>query len=152
MTISQDIFAKAMSLRAGQKMLVPCHNTRQQESLRVSLAWQRRSFHDTSAGFDILTSKRTKNGKPFLQLEKVPRNETVLVVDEDGSSTVESIRANPLSEITDMGLNYSRIKRAMEEDGKTQEEIDAYFSSEEVSKIDTSLDECELNPEALDNE
>ena len=153
MSNAKDIFDTAMTMKEGETLLIPCHNVSQRESLRTGIAWQRRSFSERAySQFDIICSKVSQNGKLCLALKKVAKVTQGIIVSENGEARPQSFERTPLTDIISEGIDHSRIRRAMEEDGKTQEEIDAYFAGEETSKIDTSLDECNLNPEVLDNE
>lgn len=147
---ARDIFDKAVELTQGETLLIPCYDSRQQESMRVSLAYQRRYFLDKSeANFDIIVHKVTQNGRPFISLTKSPRIDTGFIISQDGSTRTTSLKPDPVSEITREALQVSRIRSAMKEDGFTDEQIDNYLKSpQEVSKIDTS--ECVLSSENLE--
>lgn len=146
---AKEIFDKALTIKPGQTLLVPCHDFKQQESLRVSLAYQRRMFLQTSGiDFDIIASKVTKGGKPFVSLTKMPRIETGFLVEEDGKVETVSLKPTPLTEIGRDALDVSRLRQAMLEDGMSEADIAAYFAdSQETSNFDASEAECSLKEE-----
>lgn len=146
---AKEIFDKAMLLKPGQTLLIPCHDYKQQESLRVSLAYQRRTFlNSTDTGFDIVAQKLSQNGKPFVSITKMPRINTGFLISENGKVETISLKPDPVSAIARDALNLDRIKQAMREDGKTEEEIMTYLNdSAETSIIDTSDDACQLKEE-----
>lgn len=146
---AKDIFDKAITLKPGQTLLVPCHDYKQQESLRVSLAYQRKVFLSSAdVAFDILSSKVSKNGKPFVSLTKLPRIETGFIVEEDGQVETISLKPDPVSSIGRDGLDMARMKQAMRDDGMSEADIAAYFAdSQETSIFDTPGEECQLKEE-----
>jgi len=147
---AKEVFDKAITLQDGESLLVPCNDLRQQESLRVSLAYHRRLYLDrSSANFDILVSKTHQEGRAFISLAKVPRITSGFIVSKDGTARVTSLKPDPVSSVAREALEVSRIRQAMKEDGMSEEEIDDYFSTpQEVSKIDVSG--CTLSPEELE--
>jgi hypothetical protein len=147
---AKEIFDKSLSLEDGETLLVPCLDLRQQESLRVSLAYHRRLFLDkSSANFEILVSKVQQEGRAFVSISKAPRITSGFIVSKDGSTRLTSLKPTPMSAIARGGLEISRMREAMLEDGMTPDEIAAYFaSSQEVSNIDVSG--CTLSPEELE--
>ena len=147
---AKEVFDKAISLQDGETLLVPCNDLRQQESLRVSLAYHRRLFLDRSAAnFDIIISKSNQEGRPFIAISKVPRITSGFIISQDGSARVTSLKPDPVSTIGREALEVSRIRQAMKEDGMSEEEIEAYFNGvTEVSNIDVS--ECTLSPKELE--
>jgi hypothetical protein len=138
---AKDIFDKAISLNEGDQLLIPCHDLRQQESMRVSLAHQRRYFlSNTAVNFDIVVSKVTREGNPFLLLGKKPRLDTGLVVSKDGTVRTVSLRPDPVTSIARDGLEIERIRAAMLQDGYSEEDINNYLSGgQEPPKNDTCL-------------
>jgi hypothetical protein len=147
---AKEIFDKSLSLEDGETLLVPCIDLRQQESLRVSLAYHRRLFLDkSSANFEILVSKVQQEGRAFVSISKAPRITSGFIVSKDGSTRLTSLKPTPMSAIARGGLEISRMREAMLEDGMTPDEIAAYFASpQEVSNIDVSG--CTLSPEELE--
>jgi hypothetical protein len=147
---AKEIFDKSLSLEDGETLLVPCIDLRQQESLRVSLAYHRRIFLDrSSANFEILVSKVQQEGRAFVSISKAPRITSGFIVSKDGSTRLTSLKPTPMSAIARGGLEISRMREAMLEDGMTPEEIAAYFASpQEVSNIDVSG--CTLSLEELE--
>ena len=147
---AKEVFDKAITLQDGESLLVPCNDLRQQESLRVSLAYHRRLYLDrSSANFDILVSKTLQEGRAFISLSKVPRITSGFIVSKDGTARVTSLKPDPISQVGREALEVSRIRQAMKEDGMTEEEIDNYFATpQEVSNIDVSG--CTLSPEELE--
>jgi hypothetical protein len=147
---AKEIFDKSLSLEDGETLLVPCLDLRQQESLRVSLAYHRRLFLDkSSANFEILVSKVQQEGRAFVSISKAPRITSGFIVSKNGSTRLTSLKPTPVSAIARGGLEISRMREAMLEDGMTPEEIAAYFASpQEVSNIDVSG--CTLSPEELE--
>ena len=146
---AKDIFDRAVMLKPGQTMLVPCHDFKQQESLRVSLAYQRRTFlNSTDVNFDVVASKVQRGGKPFVAVCKLPRIDTALIIEEDGKVETISLKPTPASKVARDALNIERLREAMREDGMTEEEIMNYFlDSQETSIIDTPEMECQLKEE-----
>lgn len=145
---AKDIFDKAILLKPGQSLLVPCHDLRQQESLRVGLAIQRRHFlASTDTDFDIISSKVTKAGKPFISLSRLPRITTGFIVSENGEVETTSLIPDPVSNIGRDALDLNRIRKAMKDDGYSDEQIEAYLNSEKVSKIDASDETVCLDPD-----
>ena len=143
---TKDIFDKAITLEEGETLLVPCHDTRHQESLRVGLSYQRRTFLDqASADFDIIVSKVRQNNQLFVALRKVPRITSGIIVAEDGTSRPTSLK--PEAPIQNEIISAARIIAAMRQDGIPEDQIQAYLSGE-TSIIDTSV-EC-LSPDKLD--
>jgi hypothetical protein len=143
---AKEIFDKALTLKDDETLLVPCVDLRQQESLRVSLAYHRRIFLDrSSANFEILVSKTQQEGRAFVSICKVPRITSGFIVSKDGSARLTSLKPDPMSVIARGGMEISRMREAMAEDGMSLEEIDAYFAKPEVSNIDVSG--CTLSPE-----
>ena len=147
---AKEVFDKAISIQDGETLLVPCNDLRQQESLRVSLAYHRRLFLDRSAAnFDIIVSKTNQEGRAFISISKVPRITSGFIISQDGTARVTSLKPDPVSTIGREALEVSRIRQAMKEDGMSDAEIDAYFASpQEVSNIDVS--ECTLSPKELE--
>ena len=147
---AKEVFDKAISIQDGETLLVPCNDLRQQESLRVSLAYHRRLFLDRSAAnFDIIVSKTNQEGRAFISISKVPRITSGFIISQDGTARVTSLKPDPVSTIGREALEVSRIRQAMKEDGMSDAEIDAYFNSTpEVSNIDVS--ECTLSLKELE--
>lgn len=146
---AKEIFDKAVTIQDGETLLVPCNDLRQQESLRVSLAYHRRLFLDRSAAnFDIIIAKVHQEGRAFVSLNKVPRITSGFIISANGQARVTSLKPDPLSQVGREALEVSRMRQAMKEDGMSDAEIDAYFASPEVSNIDVS--ECRLSPEVLE--
>lgn len=146
---AKEIFDKAVTIQDGETLLVPCNDLRQQESLRVSLAYHRRLFLDRSAAnFDIIIAKVHQEGRAFVSLNKVPRITSGFIISADGQARVTSLKPDPLSQVGREALEVSRMRQAMKEDGMSDAEIDAYFNAPEVSNIDVS--ECRLSPEVLE--
>ena len=147
---AKEVFDKAVTIQDGETLLVPCNDLRQQESLRVSLAYHRRLFLDRSAAnFDIIIGKVHQEGKAFVSLAKVPRITSGFIISANGQARVTSLKPDPVSSVAREALEVSRIRQAMVEDGMTEAEIEAYFNGPpEVSNIDVS--ECVLSPEALE--
>ena len=147
---AKEVFDKAVTIQDGETLLVPCNDLRQQESLRVSLSYHRRLFLDRSAAtFDIIISKVHQEGRAFISLSKVPRITSGFIISANGEARVTSLKPDPVSNIAREGLEVSRMRQAMKEDGMSDAEIDAYFNSPtEVSNIDVS--ECVLSPEVLE--
>lgn len=138
---ARDIFDKAVGLAAGEQLLIPCHDARQQESLRVSLAHQRRYFlNQSGVNFDIIVNKISRDGSPYILLTKKPRIDTGLVVSPDGSVKTISLRPTPINTLTREALEVERIRAAMLEDGHSEEEIAKFLETGELtSKNDTCL-------------
>lgn len=138
---AKEIFDKAITLQPDEQLLIPCHDARQQESMRVSLAHQRRYFLSQSGvNFDIVVNKITRDGNPFILLSKKPRINTGLVVSADGSVRTVSLKPTPISNIVREGIELERIRAAMREDGHSEEEINKFLEVDEiVSKNDTCL-------------
>lgn len=138
---AKEIFDKAVGLSTDEQLLIPCHDIRQQESMRVSLAHQRRYFlSQSNVNFDIVVNKITRDGNPFLLLSKKPRIDTGIVISADGQLKTVSLKATPVSNLAREALEISRIRAAMLEDGHTEEEIDRFLDTGEItSKIDTCL-------------
>lgn len=142
---AKDIFDLAMTLKMGEQLFVPTHNKQQQESLRVSLAYNRRVFlEQTLTDYDIIVSKQTRAGKHFVCLSKMPRITKGTVVSPNGTIREVSLEDPELqAEEVIVGSpddfdEDTRIRKAMKGDGFSDEEIDAYFR--EVSKNDTLLE------------
>ena len=140
---AKEIFDKAITLQADEQLLIPCHDIRQQESMRVSLAHQRRYFLSQSGvNFDIIVNKVNRDGAPFILLSKKPRIDTGLIVSGDGTVRPVSLKATVLNNLTREALEVERIRSAMLEDGHSEEEINKFLETGELtSKIDTCLGE-----------
>lgn len=143
---AKTIFDLSLGLNMHEQLFVPVFDKRQQESMRVSLSYQRRQFlENTNTDFDIIISKQTKGGKPFVSLTKTPRVTKGIVVSPDGS-TREMLFTDPEMQEEEISVDDldtfdedARIRKAMEEDGLSAEEIEEYFSK--TSKNDTLLEE-----------
>jgi hypothetical protein len=143
---AKDIFDLSLTIKMHEQMIVPVHNKQQQESLRVSLSYNRRIFlENTNTDFDIIVSKITKGGKPFVCLTKLPRITKGIVVSPDGSTREMSFEDPDMqAEEVIVGTmddfdEDARIRKAMKDDGYTDTEIEEYFSK--TSKNDTLLKE-----------
>lgn len=150
---AKNIFDKAVGINAGETLMVPCHDFRQQESMRVALAHQRRYFLDKSnANFDILVHKKIHDGKPYISISKVPRITTGFIISKDGEVKTTSLEPEPEDNSVTSGIiELARIRAAMKEDGYTEEQIDEYLAGEDAKKmsiVDTS-GVC-LKPEELE--
>ena len=145
---AKDIFDRAITLNPGDTLLIPCHDTRQQESMRVSLAYQRRVFLGSAkVGFDIIASKVTKEGKPFISIAKMPRITQGFIISADGGVKTTSLEADPITNLAHDAVDMARIKKSMKEDGYSDADIDAYLSGQQVSKNDTSDEPVCLAPD-----
>lgn len=144
---AKEIFDISLTLKMKEQMLVPVHNKQQQESLRVSLSYNRRMFlESTITDFDIIVSKYSKGEKYFVCLTKMPRITSGVILSPDGSSRTVNFTDKKLEEeeIELTPTEYdedARIKKAMKADGYTDAQIDEYFSK--PSNIDTLLEEKE---------
>jgi hypothetical protein len=147
---AKEIFDKAIQLPQGDTLLVPCNDFRQQESLRVALAYHRRLWLGNSgAEFDLIVNKFSREAKTFISIVKVPRITSGFILRQDGSIQATSLKPDKLTSIVKGGLAISRMRQTMKEDGMTEQQINDYFADVPgVSKIDAS--ECVLSPEVLD--
>jgi len=143
---AKDIFDQALGMNMRDQFLVPVHNKAQQESLRVSLSYNRRLFYEsTNVDFEILISKVTRNETHYVVMTKMPRITTGVILSPNGSAKTVSL-AEPTQTVLPPAITSDvdqRIRKAMEEDGCTPEEIDDYFSK--TSNVDTLLDQEEIS-------
>ena len=133
MSNAKDIFDMSLGLEMRETLLIPVHNKAQQESLRVGLSYNRRIFQESvDIDFEILISKQLKGDKVFIALTKVPKITMGLIISPDGTSRPQAIKKEHLvisaieEELVTIDAD-ERIRKAMEEDGKTPEEIATYF-------------------------
>jgi hypothetical protein len=158
MTTAKELFDMSLNLQMNETLLIPAYNKGHQESLRVSLSYNRRLFvENTLADYDIIISKLTKNdmgsSKYYVKLQKLPRITTGIIIAPDGSMREASLnKDDPLGRIGDLTTHDEnvRIRNAMKEDGYTDNEIDAYLASK-PSKNDALL-ECFQEAEGDDDE
>ena len=142
---AKHLFDLSLDLKMKEQLLIPVHSKQQQESLRVSLSYNRRVFNEsTSCDFDILVSKMSKGEKHYVSLTKVPRITAGIIISPDGSTRSTSIDQKyddnlPPDECFDEN---QRIRAAMKADGYTDEQIEEYFSK--PSNIDTLLGQEEI--------
>lgn len=139
---AKELFDLSVGLNMKEQLLIPVHNKQQQESLRVSLSYNRRLFTlSQDVDFEILISKVTQDDKYFVSLTKMPRITTGLVISPDGTQKSVNIASRPDDETVTVDEDFldedARIRKAMKDDGYSQQEIDEYFSK--TSKNDTSL-------------
>jgi hypothetical protein len=130
---AKEVFDRAITLKEGETLLVPCHDHRQQESLRVALAYQRRAFlSQADTNFDIISSKVTREGKPFVAISKAPRITTGFVISKDGNISTTSLKPAPGAVDTDI-IELARMKAAMKEDGYTDAQLQEHLAGKKVS-------------------
>lgn len=145
---AKDIFDQALGMNMRDRFLVPVHNKAQQESLRVSLSYNRRLFYEsTNVDFEILISKVTKGETHYVVMTKMPRITSGIILSPDGSAKTVNL-AEPTQTVLPPAVTPDtdqRIRKAMEEDGCSQEEIEDYFSK--TSNVDTLLGQEEITDE-----
>lgn len=140
---AKELFDLSLTLKMNEQLLIPVHNLQQQESLRVSLSYNKRKFQEsTNVDFEIVVSKVTKKEKYFVSLTKMPRITTGLVISPDGSTRPVSITPDDTYELAEEEIDLTdedaRIRKAMKDDGYTDEQIDEYFSKTSIN--DTLLE------------
>lgn len=139
--LTKDLFDRALSLSEDERLVIPCNNSRQRESMCTQLYRERARWKEsTGAREDIIINKETREGKYFIILTKVPGIPPAMVLDEEGNVKEYLIqktitKEDPQDLIPDLpecpAMNISediaRIKEAMLQDGATEEEIEDFL-------------------------
>jgi len=75
LTDAQRIFDKALSLKEGERILIPFLDEKDRESFRVSLYRERSKFREkvgSKAPFDVKIQRFTDKGRPCIILSLAP--------------------------------------------------------------------------------
>lgn len=134
--IVKRIFDEAMGLKFGESILIPCYTDGQRESLRVSLYRQKKILEDKGlVDFEIAVSKETTTEARFLRVTKVQKIKTMIVQKRnkpDKVMMIKEIVEDPLhsDEVSLPLQDTERLRKAMKEDGMTEEEIEEYFKED----------------------
>ena len=133
------IFDKLLTMETGESMLIPCYSIPQRESLRVQLYREKKEWSAKGYGdYDITISKETTDEGIFLRIQKTKKIDAIIIQKKDGSSNVLPVTEEVPEEYqVETTEGEDRIRKLMKENGKSDKEIEEYFSSK-TSNNDTS--------------
>jgi hypothetical protein len=112
---AQEYFQEALNMEAGDTLLIPCMDDKEQESVRVRMFQLRKTAHDES----LLISRETIDGKQFVAMRKRGGSSGAFIVKKSGEVvqlTVPEAELTPAEKIT-------RIVSVAVKDGYSFEEL-----------------------------
>ena len=113
---SKALFDQAISLQKGDKMLIPCENKREQESVRVSLYHLRSllSRSNRTLANELFIYRANIEGKLFVTIEHSKGSSGAIIIHKDGSISEANIEVETSELARIIGLMLSDGLRTKE--------------------------------------